>query len=102
MDMLERGGFFSMPIKVQICLSIVLAEQMPGQQHFLTQTKIMTPLQQAADKLHCGTTTLKSICRRADIQRWPARKRNRIARLGERAALKLKLCEATVPGYSPE
>ena len=43
-------------------------------------------MQEAAEKLDVGTTTLKAICRKNNILRWPARKRKKLTRIVEKAS----------------
>ena len=55
----------------------------------LYYTNTQSCFQDAAARLHLGVTTLKKICRRFSIKRWPYRKRSSIDKLIQRTKLYL-------------
>ncbi len=51
------------------------------------------PLQQAANKLQVGVTTLKKVCRQGGVTRWPFRKRSSLDNLIEKTARFIKVTD---------
>lgn len=77
---LEQGGFFDMPIQVWYLLSSV-------------SPRTTCSSQQAAKQLHVGVTTLKKVCRRGGVPRWPYRKRSSLDNLIEKTARFIKVTD---------